>query len=158
MKKKIWPLTFIVFAIAVFTIIFVNKDDNVYSEENCLKTYISCVNAFTDKNIVKVFNGTSSLERGDGSSIYADIFKGDVERRHLEVLKVDKNDVVTLEFINKKPRYISVYQLDEDDREKEIDITQHTFIAPNKSGIYKYELFGEYSNGTVHHYLKIKVK
>ena len=158
MKKKIWALTFIVFAIAVFTIIFVNKDDNVYSEENCLETYIPCVNAFTDKNIVKVFNGTSSLDRGDGTSIYADFFKGDVDRRQLEVLKVDINEVVTLEFINKKPQSISVYQLDGNEREKEIDITQHSFIAPDKSGIYKYELFGEYLNGNVHHYLKIKVK
>lgn len=158
MKKKIWALIFIVFAIAVFTIIFVNKDDNVYSEENCLETYIPCVNAFTDKNIVKVFNGTSSLERGDGTFISGDFFKGDVERRQLDVLKVDRNEVVTLEFINKKPRNISVYQLDGVEKAKEINITQHTFIAPNKSGIYKYELFGEYSNGTVHHYLKIKVK
>ena len=36
--------------------------------------------------------------------------------------------------------------------------TQHTFIAPSKSGTYTYEFFGEYSNGILHPYLKIKVK
>lgn len=158
MKKKIWASTFIVFALAVFTILFINEDDEVYSEENCLETYIPCVNAFTEQHTVKVFNGTSALDRGDGSFGYGDFFKGDVEREQLDVLKANKNEVITLEFINKKPRNMTVYQLDDDEREKEIKMNQYSFIVPDKSGMYKYELFGEYSNGTVQHYLKIKVK
>ena len=154
-KKKVWALISIVLAIAVFTIIGINNDDEVYSEKNCPKGMISCVNAVTDKNSVKVVYGTSVYTR-DGDFIHGDVF-GDWERR-LDVLKVDKNEIVTLEFFKNNPLNISGYQLDGSEREKEIDITQHTFIAPSKSGTYKYELFGEYSNGTVHHYLKIRVK
>lgn len=158
MKRKTWSFAFIVLAIVLFTIIFVNKEDNVYSEENCLETYIPCVNAFTDKTTVKVLNGTSVLDRGGGNFIYGDFFKGDVERAKLDMLVAEKNEVVTLEFINNKPQTITVFQLDGEEREKEIAMTQHTFTVPNKSGTYKYELYGEYSNGTVHHYLKIKVE
>lgn len=155
MKKKGWALISIVFAIAVFTIIGVSKDDEVYSKKNCPKAMVSCVNAVTDKNSVKVVNGTSVYTR-DGDFIYGDVF--DWERLLDDVLKVNKNELVTLEFFNNRLLNISGYQLDGIEREKEIAITQNTFIAPSKSGTYTYELFGEYSNGTVHHYLKIKVK
>ena len=155
MKKKVWTLISIVFAIAVFTIIALSKDDEVYSEKNCPKGMVSCVNAVTNKNSVKVVNGTSVYTR-DGEFIHGDVF--DWERLLDDVLKVEKNEIVTLQFFNNNPLDISGYQLDGSEREKEIDVTQNTFNAPSKSGTYTYELFGEYSNGTVHHYLKIKVK
>lgn len=158
MKKKFWTLSFIVSAIILFAIIFVNTEDNVYSKENCLESYIPCVNAFTDEHTVKVFNGTSSLDSGDGSFVYGDFFEGDVERAEVDVLIAEQNEVVTLEFINKKPQNISVFQLDGEEREQEIKMTQNTFTAPNQPGTYIYELYAEYSNGNVHHYLKINVK
>lgn len=158
MKRKTWSFTFILFATVVFLIVFLNKDDSVYSKENCLESTISCVNAFTNKDMVKVFNGTTVIDLGEGNFGYGDVLKGDLQREKLDVLVAEKNEVVTLEFINNKPLSINVYQLDGEERAKEITMTQDTFTAPNTPGTYKYELFGEYSNGTVHHYVKIKVK
>ncbi|TAA67904.1 hypothetical protein [Planococcus salinarum] len=158
MKKRIGILTFFILALSVFTIIFIDGDDGVFSEENCLETYIPCVNAFTEKEKVKVFNGTSVLDRGGGNFIYGDFFKGSIEREQLDVLKTGKSEVITLEFINKKPDNISVYQVIGDEKEIEIDMDKHSFIAPDKLGTYNYKLYGEYANGTVDHYLKIKVK
>ena len=155
MKKKVWFITSIVLAVSVLTILGFFNNDEVYSEKNCPKGMVSCVNAVTDKNSVKVVNGTSVYTR-DGEFIYGDVF--DWERLLDDVLRVYKKEIITLEFFNNNLLNISGYQLDGLEREKEIDITQNTFIAPSKSGTYTYELFGEYSNGTVHHYLKIKVK
>lgn len=158
MKKKVWLSAFFVFAIALFTIFFINKENEVYSEEKCLETHIPCLNAFSEKDKVKVINGTSALDQGNGHFVYGDFFEGDVEREKLDVLAAEKNGVVTLEFINKEPQNMTVYQLDGEEREKEIAMEEYSFIVPYKPGIYKYELFGEYANGTVQHYLKVKVK
>lgn len=141
----------------IITSVYLNKDSKVYSEANCPERNIPCVNAFTVKNKIKLFNGTMSLERKDGTFMYGDVFKKEVERQQ-QVLVVEKNEVVTLEFINIKPLNIRVYQVGKEEREIELDVVQHAFSAPSKSGTYNYELLGEYSNGTVHHYVKLKVK
>ncbi|MDX1701206.1 MAG: hypothetical protein R3250_11340 [Melioribacteraceae bacterium] len=157
MKSKIWSLIFIGIVLTALIIYSVNNDDNIYSEENCSDTYWPCINAVADKNTIKVLNGTSSLERADGTFVYGDVFMDDIERR-LDVLIVGKDEVVTLDFINKNAKNLSLYLLPVEEKEKEIHITNYTFNVPHQSGVYQYELIGEYSNGTVHHYLKIKVK
>lgn len=157
LKKLIKVSITLLFLGVIITSVYLNKDTKVYSEANCPETNIPCVNAFTSKNKVKLFNGTVTLEREDGIFLHGDVFKEDVERQQ-QVLVVEKTELVTLEFINMEPQKISVYQVGKENREIELDVAQHAFYAPSKSGTYNYELLGEYSNGTVHHYVKLKVK
>ncbi|WP_047985666.1 hypothetical protein [Ornithinibacillus californiensis] len=152
------PLEEVIKIAKSFELYEVNSENyHVYTVDNCPETYIPCVNAFTNSDAVKAFNGTSSLTREDGSMMFGDVFHEDIEK-NLDTLKVDKNGAVTLDFITMNPDSFMVYLLDGNERVEEFESNQNTFHAPNEKGTYVYEVFGEYNNGTVHHYLKIKVK
>lgn len=134
-----------------------NHDSDVYTSANCPEAYIPCVNAIAGSSAVKVFNGTSSLNREDGSMMMGDVFQGDIEDK-LETLKVYKNAMISLEFINHDPEDLKLYMLEQDERVKEIDMDREAFQAPDKSGTYIYEIVGEYGHGIVNHYVKVRVK
>ncbi|WP_010096561.1 hypothetical protein [Ornithinibacillus scapharcae] len=132
-------------------------ESDVYTSANCPEGYIPCVNAIAGSSAVKVFNGTSTLNREDGSMMMGDFFQGDIEK-NLDTLKVNKSDMVTLEFINHDPNKLSVYMLEKEEKVKKVNIKQNAFTAPDKSGTYIYEIVGEYAHGIVNHYVKVRVK
>jgi hypothetical protein len=94
--------------------------------------FIPCVNASTGSQKVKLLNGTSSLTvRGEYSEALADSDKLD---KQAKVLKATKQDIVTLEFINKSPLSLKVY----DERfslYEEIWVHNSAFTLPNEVGI-----------------------
>lgn len=127
---------------------------DVYTEENCTNVFIPCVNASSVNHKVKVLNGGSSLQIGGrreeslGDSIYLD--------ENAQILKASRNDVVTLEFINKTPLSLKVF--DRNNMNKEIIVYNFSFNLPNEAGIYVYNIAAEYSNGGVLHFLKVKIE
>ncbi len=130
------------------------SNQNVYTQENCSNAFIPCVNASVGKQKVKLLNGTSSLKvGGQHSETHVDL---DTLDRQAKILKASKQDVVTLEFINKTPLSLEVYN--DKYRESETLLNKYSFTLPDASGIYIYDILAEYSNGGVVHYLKVEVK
>ncbi|QOR64926.1 hypothetical protein IM538_13840 [Cytobacillus suaedae] len=102
---------------------------DVYTEENCTNVFIPCVNASVVDHKVKVLNGGSSLliggrreeTLGDSNSL----------DKNAPILKASRNDVVTLEFINKTPLSLNVY----DRNNMKIKVDNFSFNLPNEAGI-----------------------
>ncbi|GGA89782.1 hypothetical protein [Ornithinibacillus halotolerans] len=144
-----------------FTVNYGKKQKDVFSKDDCPDTDDPCINAVTANHAVRVFSGTSVLEieneNGQIRMTHGDFF-GEIDE-YLDTLEVTSNGDIMLDYINKVPEHLEVYFLDKDlERMEEVSLTKNTFNAPNKSGTYMFEIYGKYDNGTVHHYLEVKVK
>jgi hypothetical protein len=145
-----------------FTINYGKKHSDIFTKDNCVDMYNPCINAVSDNHAVKTFNGTVALEteeneEGQMRMIHGDNF-GNIDK-HLDILKTTSNSIIMLDYINKIPEHVEIYQLDKElERVEEVSLNKNTFKAPNESGTYTIEIYGKYDNGTVHHYLKVRVK
>ncbi|GIO27551.1 hypothetical protein [Ornithinibacillus bavariensis] len=158
--RKIWIIPLIILVVIVATVVVFDRGKTIHSIEKCKETKFPCIYAVVGKEKVKVINGTSTFDQEDGTTIMmGDVFPDDIDNM-LDTLKVKKKDLVTLDFLNQKPNHITVFQLKDYERldKVDIDLNTYTFTAPTTSGTFMYEIYGEYENAVVHHYLKIKVR
>ncbi|MCA1030325.1 hypothetical protein LCL95_04635 [Bacillus timonensis] len=144
-----------VFLIKLFVFSLVGcSSEKVFTEEDCTDVFIPCVNAHSSTHSVKVLNGSSSLKvGGQHSESHADLDSLDKDSA---ILRASKSDKITLEFINKTPLSLMVY--DGTYSSKEVLVDDLSFVLPDETGIYVYEIYAKYSNGGVIHYLKVEVK
>jgi hypothetical protein len=160
--KNFWILPFLILLIIVISVIVMDGKRTIHSKEDCEDESIPCVKAISSINKVKVLNGTSSfednIEKGT-SMIIGDVSLKDLEKK-FSPLKVEKEGLVTLEFVNQTPTNLSVSLLEDNKRSAEVVVDQnsYSFNAPEKTGTYLYEIYCEYENAKVYHYLKVKVK
>lgn len=159
MGKRVWVIAITISSLLLIIIIGLQNIQSVYSKSDCENSDIPCVNAISDIDAVKVMNGTSTFEFDDGRTIFGDVFEEDIKKKATN-LEVKRDGEVELDFINHQPTSLSVYLLDGNERSTDIkvDSRQYSFIAPKKKGLFQYEIYAEYPNATVYHYLKITVR
>ncbi|WP_047984090.1 hypothetical protein [Ornithinibacillus californiensis] len=148
-------LVTILLGVIIILVIALNESKSVYSVEDCQEEYSYCINAKADRNAVKVLNGTMSTLRFEADSSF------ELLSKELDALKVGKRELITLDFINQIPTRINVYQKEGIERiaEIKVNMSEYSFMSPEESGVYIYEIYATYPLATtVHHYLKIKVK
>ena len=90
--------------------------------------------------------------------------EGDADHKtiieNLDTLRVNKNEKITLEFINQTPTELVIDQSRESGDISAFRIEQSDFsiFTPEKSGTYILEMQAKYADGSiVHHFLKVNV-